>query len=158
MGLKGYFSKKGTNLVEGTKKTIGAKTIVENFEYMKGNLDDLVEGAKGNFKIQNPNLTFDETIKKYEITPEMLVRNYKSNILLFYSMLVMFFITFALFVFYLTGGSFIPAAVAFIVSGVPIAKMFEASVNCYRIRQKNFVTVKQWFEGKEFIPPFNMED
>ena len=158
MGSKGYFGKKIiNNIVEGTKTTMGAKNIENNFYDIKENFNELVNGAKGNFKVPKTNLSFEEMVEKYNITPEQIKINYKNNAYLFYIMLGMFFITFSLMIYYLAGGKYIPFVVSFVVSGVPLVKMFEASVNCYRIKKRKFVTIKEWKEAGEYIPTMNIE-
>lgn len=155
MGLKGYFNKKSTSFVEETKKVMGSKTISENFDNIREDFNTLINPSNKN---KTTNLTFEETIEKFNITEEMIEKNYKTNVYVFYAMASMFIILLFLFFYYLAKGNTMPMITSLFVSGVPLVKMFQSSVDCCRLKKRNFITIKEWYNTKEFIPSFNYKE
>lgn len=146
---KKYF---GSSIVGGFKNAMGVDRIQENFSDMKSDLNHLIESAKGNIQVEHKNMTFDEMVEKFNLDEDKLKNQYKNYYWTFYLMGLMTILAILLSVYYGMSGKIMPCITAFIISGVPLAKMFESSINCFRIKQKHFHTVKEWHQAKAYIP------
>lgn len=151
MGFNDYFSKKKENLITGTKKTIGVEQIGKNFEYMKSDFETLININKEKNE-KKEELSFNQMVEKYEITEEMIEKKYKDNALIFFIMFGMSFISFGLTIYYFLESYLMSSFVGLIVFFVILAKMLECSVYCFRLKQKRFSTIKEWWKSGEIVP------
>lgn len=157
MGLKNYTSNKIHNvkndLKDTTKTVIGYNQIVDTGKMIWDSFDHLRRGARGELYEKN-DLTFEEIVEANNISDKKLEDAYRSHALSFYCELGLTIVVLGFAAFYLSVMNIIAFIMCLSVLGVAIALMVKDTISCYRIKVRDFVTVKQWREEGDLIPTF----
>ena len=160
MGLKNYasnkISKTKKDLKETTKTVVGYNQITNTGKMIWDSFDHLRKGARGEL-YEKTNLSFEEIVEKNNISDEKLEQAYRSHALSFYCELLLTIVVLGFTTFYLAIFNIIAALMSLSVLGISIALMLRDTISCYRIKVRDFVTVKQWFASGEILPvlPFS---